>query len=278
MRLRHIPDIPYEAQEPAIAVARHFAKLRMKVNSLVPAWPDAPYRTTIVAIKGPLRVLVEAQGALDYHSVLRGLASWLASQRRNAQFYIATRADALSSVGLLGEMKKDGVGVLVVAEDGSVSELQKGRNPALVVTPEPTLKFGHCKAEIAAALHKFNETDRKDGLRDMCELVERETDKLIRRIATRGWLKIPQGSIEEKDWSDQINTLASPNVYKRGRKPIVDNGLKSDLHSFRSARNLLDHKVRGKRQEAKREMQFADKMMQGTRLTAELVALQRRVG
>ena len=59
--------------------------------------------------------------------------------------------------------------------------------------------------------------------------------------------------------------------------PIVTGIFKNDLHSFRGARNLVDHKVRGKRDDVKRQKQFAERMMQGPRLVSELVSLQRKV-
>jgi len=84
-------------------------------------------------------------------------------------------------------------------------------------------------------------------------------------------------AVQAKDWSEQIDTLGSFNAYNAGHQPVVDNTLKADLHSFRGARNLVDHKVHGKRAESKRQMQFAERMMQGPRLMAELLSLQRKV-
>jgi hypothetical protein len=62
-----------------------------------------------------------------------------------------------------------------------------------------------------------------------------------------------------------------------GKSPIVGSTLKDDLHSFRGARNLLDHKVTNKREDTKRQQQFAERMMQGPRLVAELVSLNRKL-
>ncbi len=50
-----------------------------------------------------------------------------------------------------------------------MSELQKARNPALVVMPDPTPKCGECKEKVASAVKKFDEGDEKDGLGDVCE-------------------------------------------------------------------------------------------------------------
>lgn len=67
----------------------------------------------------------------------------------------------------LAEMKKYGVGWLVVEDSGRVGESLKAHNPALVATPDPNLKCGDCQPEVRAALEKFNEVNRKDGLRDI---------------------------------------------------------------------------------------------------------------
>ncbi|MGH7249966.1 MAG: hypothetical protein ACREGC_03245, partial [Minisyncoccia bacterium] len=110
-----------------------------------------------------------------------------------------------------------------------------------------------------------------------CEVVERETEELALRAVRKGWLTMNEAAIKGKDWSSQIDTLASPNACTAGRAPIVSTTFKNDLHSFRGARNLVDHKVRGKRDDANRQKQFAERMMQGPRLVAELISLKRRV-
>ena len=268
---------PEEAQPAALAVARHFRHRRMTVKTEVESWPSAPYRTTLVARQQGLCLLVEAQGILNYGNALKGLARWLAANRYYAELYLATGFEAIVQAGMLGEMKSDGVGLLVVDDNGVVSESQRARNPALVVTPDPTLRFGECKHEILNAVTKFNDVNRKDGLRDMCEVVERETEELALRAVRKGWLTMNEPTIKAKDWSSQIDTLASKNAYNVGKDPIVSTIFKNDLHSFRGARNLVDHKVRGKRDDANRQKQFAERMMQGPRLVAELVSLQRKV-
>lgn len=268
---------PEEAQSAALAVVRHLRKRGMTVKLEIPVWPDAPYRTTLVARKQGLFLLVEAQGVLNYGKAIRELARWLAANRHYSELYLATTSDAVIQAGMLGEMKGDGVGLLVVDENGVVSESQRARNPALVVTPDPTLRFGDCKPEVLAAVSKFNEVDRKDGLRDMCEVVERETEELALRAVRKGWLTMNEAVILSKDWSSQIDTLASKNAYVPGKDPIVGMTFKNDLHSFRGARNLVNHKVKGRRDDVNRQRQFAERMMQGPRLVAELVSLQRRV-
>jgi len=268
---------PEEAQQAANALARYFQKQKMSVKVEKAAWPEAPYRTTLVASKGGLDILVEAQGSLDYSKSLKELATWIAARRHYAELFLATHPLSSMNAGFLAELRFDGVGLLVVDDSGTVSESLKARNPALVVTPDPTLKYGTCASEVKAAVKKFNEIDRKDGLRDMCELVERETEALLRLGIRKGWITIPESSIKDKDWSDQINTLASRTAYNAGRHPLVSSTFKDDLHSFRGARNLIDHKVKGKRDDVKRQKQFAERMMQGPRLTAELKFLQRKI-
>jgi hypothetical protein len=107
--------------------------------------------------------------------------------------------------------------------------------------------------------------------------VERETEDLAVIAVRKNLLKMNEATVRKMDWSDQINTLASPNAYNGGNKPIVDDQLKQDLHSFRGGRNLVDHPVRTKHENRRREVQFADRMMQGPRLVAELVRLKRKI-
>lgn len=268
---------PEEAQFTARAVNKYLLRRKMNVTVEIAAWADAPLRTTLTAVKADLHVLVEAQSLLSYETSSKNLSVWLSAKRHYAEFYLAAPSEALTKAGMLDDMKKDGVGLLVVDEAGTVSESIKARNAALVVNPDPTLKYGSCKLEVNAAIKKFNEVDRKDGLRDMCELVERETQTLAVLAARKHKLKIPERNITEgMDWSDQINTLASLNAYNPGQKVLVDDKLKNDLHSFRGARNLIDHKAVNKIADAKRQKQFAERMMQGPRLISELISLQRK--
>lgn len=274
MKFQITPD---EAHKPATAVIRHFKKKKMSVKIERAAWDDAPYRTTVVAERRGLKILIEAQGVLNYGRSLQDLASWLGSNRHYAEFYIATTRDATIEVGASHQMKKDGVGLLIVDDDGSVEVHHRPRNSALVITPDPTLSLGPIRAEVLSAISKFNDFDRKDGLRDMCEVVERLTEEVGVAACRKGHLKIPEEPFRNKDWASQINELARPEAYNVPHKVILNSSLKDDLQSFRGGRNLVDHKARSLREDKKRQGQFADRMMQGPRLAAELLALRRKV-
>jgi ribosomal protein S13 len=269
---------PEEAQGIGIAVARHFRKAKGKPRIEAPAWDGAPYRTTLLFAKGQPQVFIDCQASPSYGTGLKELAVQLAAKRLYAELYIATGAEAVLSGQMLQALSNDGVGLFLVADNGMVARHSAARNAALVVTPDPTLKLGDCKQETQAALEKFNDVNRKDGLRDMCDLVERETKKVALKASRKGVVTASEQAIESMDWSTQINHLASAKGYAPGRQVLVDDKLKNDIHSFRGARNLLDHPVRGKRQEAKRERQFAERMVQGPRLVAELVSLRRKLG
>jgi hypothetical protein len=190
--------------------------------------------------------------------------------------YLATTREAHTQAGQITELRKDGVGLFLVGDDHGVTEALGASNPALMVLPDPTLGYGSCAREVSAALVKFNGRDRKDGLRDMCELVERETLKLALKASRRGWITIATGSIEAMQWANQIDVLASPKSYAVGRRPLLSSALRDDLHSFRGARNLVDHKVKTRWEDLKRQTQFLERMAQGPRLVAELVGLSRK--
>jgi hypothetical protein len=268
---------PEEAQRPALAVMKYLRNRGMQVYAEKTAWADAPYRTTLVASKGALRVLVEAQRTLSYSRALKELVSWIGARRHYAQFYIATVNEAVLQAGVLAELRKDGVGLFIVDEADAVTEHEKARNPALLVTPDPTLRYGNYEAEVKAAVRKFNETNRKDGLRDMCELVERAVTELGVTACRRSRLKMPAETFQAKDLAGKINELARAEAYHSEYTPVVTPELKDDLHSFRTARNLVDHPAHGRRENARREMQFADRMAMGPRLLAQLVSLKRTV-
>lgn len=276
MRFELTPD---EAQRAARAMIKHFKKHGMRVKVEAPAWSEAPYTTTLVAEKAGRHVLVEAQGTVSYGRSLKELVTWLAVRRHYAETYIATSGEAvIPGAGVLHEMRVDGVGLFFVSDTGVVTQQHRARNAALVVTPEPTLKYGSEKAAVEAALSKFNEVDRKDGLRDMCEIVERATEEVGVAACRKGLLIMDERVFrEQKDWAGQINELARKEAYNSAHQPLVSATLKDDLHSFRGARNLVDHKARSRREDVRRERQFAERMVQGPRLVADLVSLRRKI-
>jgi hypothetical protein len=268
---------PEEAQPIARRVHAHMKKTGYQVTIEKPHSIDAPYRTTLAAKQGQLTKLIEAQGRLDFHRELQDFARWLAAGRQYVELYIATSEETAVPAVVLQGVRRDGVGLLISDAEGKIQVLEKARNPALQVTPDPTLRYGDCGPEVKQAIEKFNQTDRKDGLRDLCEIVERETEDLALRASRRGLLKMDEQAIVAMDWSSQINALASVNAYNPGRAQLFTPAMKDDMHSFTRGRNLVDHKVRGKKENTKRERQFAERMMQGPRLLAELISLQRKV-
>jgi hypothetical protein len=264
-----------EALPVAKAVVAHYKKRGFRIKAETAIADDAPCRTTLCWKEGALDVLVEAQGELSFSDTLRLFALWLGSKRWYAEFYIATHPEASTKVSVLAQMENHGVGLMLVEDDRRVVIARAATNPALLVTPDPNLRYGDCKEDVLAAVGKFNQTNRKDGLRDMCELVERETGRLVFLAAKKGQVTVPRAALEGQDWSSRINTLASAHACPAGSSPVVENKLKDDLHSFRGARNLIDHPARGKRDERKRQLQFTERMMQGARLISTLVSLRR---
>jgi hypothetical protein len=136
---------PEEAQSAALAVMRHFRKRGMTVKIEIAAWPGAPYRTTLVARKQGLCLLVEAQGILNYGKAIRELATWLAANRHYSELYLATTSDAVIQAGMLGEMRRDGIGLLVVDEGVSCRYLKK-----LVTLPLSLLQIQRFDLEIVS--------------------------------------------------------------------------------------------------------------------------------
>jgi hypothetical protein len=268
---------PLEAQGPAIAVAEWLEAEGFTV-SLESKIDGAPYRTTIRAKSGDLDFLVESQGTPDFSGGLRDLAAWLAVQRRNAQLYVAMEeTDEVTVSGrMLGELGANGCGLLLV-RGAAVVVMLEASNPALIVTPDPTLQYGHCKSAVKAAVEKFNRGQRKDGLRDLCELFEKETNALATKLARKGWIDKTEADVLAMDLHTKINVMASQDRYVGGRRPLVSDNLKNDLQSYRGARNLVDHPAISKREEIGRQRQFQDRMLMGPRLIAELVSLRRRI-
>ncbi|MGH9426789.1 MAG: hypothetical protein ACRD2L_10880 [Terriglobia bacterium] len=273
------PELTPEEEQIVQAVSQHLNEAGMRAKVLVPVHDDAPYRTSLVATRSNFSILVEAQAALHYHSEIKKLAGWMASNRFYGELYVALPDSGSTALGMLQEMRRDGVGLFSVDERGRVELVHPARNPALVINPDPTLTFGTYRNQVLAAIRKFNEStceNRKDGLRDMCELVEGLTRRVGETAIRKGVLNVSQQDFLGKTWHGQITTLGDAQ-HHTPRKPVFNTPFSNDMHSFRGARNLIDHPVKGKRDEIKRQKQFAERMMQGPRLVAELVTLKRKI-
>jgi hypothetical protein len=268
---------PEEAQTAARAIVAEFRRRKFKVDIEVPVAEDVPFRPTMCGRKGDFMVLIEVHGQPQYSAGLRDLVRWASVNRAYAEIYLGTTDQAPISGSLLRELQKEGVGLISADEAGVIATLQGAWNHALVVSPDPTLRLGRCKKEVVAAVQGFNVGDRKANLQGMCEAVERETDGLARALARKGWIDKNEAAVRGMDWATQINVIAASDRYVGGRTPVVTQTLKDDLHSFRGARNLIDHKARTKQEERAREQQFVERMMMGPRLLANLLTIQRRV-
>src|SRR6266487_615578 len=267
---------PEEAQPCAQRLAQKFMREKRNVTIEEAAWPDAPYRTTLFTRESDEVLLYEVQGELDFHTRLRDFAQWLAANRKYAEMYVVAEGTASTTAALYTVLRRYGVGLLISRDEDDLFEIAlTAKNPALQVTPDPVLRYGDAKTEISECVDKFNGGSRKDALRDLCELVEGEIEKVLIVASRKHVISIPEAAIEPQDLAGQINTLGSATA-ARSAKALIDNKLKDDLHSFRGARNLLDHKVRSKRQEQRRQCQMAERMMMGTRLMSELISLRRK--
>jgi hypothetical protein len=268
---------PDAAQSVAIAVAKDLKSAGFKVAAEVAVGDNVPYRTTLLGHKSATAILVECQGEPSYEHNLQTLAGWLAIRRLDAEMYVATRADAHLSGTLMQRLKADGIGLIFVDEGDEVEVSFRGLNHALVVTPPPGLALGRLKTEVADLYKTFNKGDRKQALKDLTELVERETKALVLKAARKRWITKTEAELEAMSWSAQIDVIAGKASCTVGHKPLMDPPLKADAHSFRGGRNLVTHNVKNKWGEAKRERQFAERMLMGARLAAEMLSLQRKV-
>lgn len=270
--------------EEALSIAQilfDFLKSQSFTVSIDQALNDeAPCSTTLIAKKAELSILVEAQNQANCDQYLKDLALWLNNHRFYAELFIATHRDASFSGSFFKQLDQTGIGLILVEDSGSVKIERQPRNPALVVCPEPTLKFGPFESKVKECIAKFNlphsfltsGSPRFDAARDMCEIVEGLTEELAITGVRKKILKLKEKNIEDQDWYGQINTLASKKACLPGKSPIIDGNFKADLHSFRGMRNLLDHRARSKRKEVERQQQLAERMMMGPRLIAVLVA------
>lgn len=274
MDFRYTPE---EAQSIALRLRPYLRRQRLSVEVEVPIASDAPFATTLLAAASGTVIAIECQHRPAYLAPLRELVGYLAVNRLDAEVSIATASDAELTASTLTALRSDGVGLMVLQSDDSVEVVLEARNPSLMITVNRTLSLGRCKAEIETIERKFNAGDRKGQLREMCELVERETGTLARRAAAKGWITKSVAEVDAMDFATRIDVLGSARLYTGGRSPLLGGTLKGDLHSFRGARNLVDHPARNRRADLLRQREFPERVLMGARLVADLLPLQRRV-
>jgi hypothetical protein len=251
--------------------------LKVKVEASV--WDDAPYRTTIAAARNwsdaPVQ-LYEVQGKFAYHASLKELCAWMWKTSAYGELYVVVGEETEVALSAMTQLRKDGVGLLVRGGNGQFERHLKPRNPRLRINPDPELKVGKYKTRIQAAFEKFNNGDRKDALRDMCEIGEEVTHRVGVKAAGKLKLGATMNAVdfEEKDWNGQINLLAHP---QGGGVGVIDTKLKDDLHSLRGGRNLMDHQAKTKAEEDRRQRQYMDRMLMAPRLVAELLTASKKL-
>lgn len=277
---------PEEVRPIADAIFKFMRNHGFDVSIEKPFCNDAPCATTLIATKGSLAILLEAQHRLICDQYIKDLSHWLNSNRHNAElFIIADRNTTSFSGDFLKQLNQTGVGLILVEDDLEPTIERSPKNPALIISPEPTLRFGPYEKEVKSCIAKFNSpcsflsahNPRFDAARDMCEIVEGLTEKLAIHAVKKKHLKLTEQNIIDQDWASQINTLGSQNACTPGESPILCDSLKTDLHSFRGIRNFLDHKTRSRTQEIDRQQQLSERMMMGPRLIDRLVKIKRKI-
>jgi len=270
---------PDEVRPMASAVAKWLESRGFRVRVETPVRKDAPARTTLTATQGQLAVLVEVQTDLSYLGLVQELARYVRSRRLFVELYVAIKEkpEPNLSSACLKELENDGVGLLLVSEEGSVHESRHARNPAREVTLDAGLPLGSRTKEVELIFRRFNEGQRKAALEEMVELVEGLIDKVACKAARKGYLRKTESDVRTADLSNKINMLASSQLASCGKPPVFSDALKQDLHSFRESRNLLKHPARGRRGAQRRERQFPERMHMGARLTSDLLGIERKI-
>lgn len=268
---------PEEAQPIALALHAHLEKSGFKVKVEASVDESAPLKPTLVAEAEGRVLFVETQGDPNYSESLKELVKWAIVNRVNGEVYMATSSEKSIKIKDADHMRRDGIGLFLVNEEDHCYQSEAARNPALMVSVEPTLYLGKYKQKISALVRDFNSGNRKGAAQGVCELVEQETKALAMKAAKKNWLDRTETVIEGMDWSSRINVLGSKDRYTGNRAPLVDTDLKNDLQSLRGARNKFDHPAPNRKAERQRQIQFAERTIQGARLIDELLKLKRKV-
>lgn len=267
-----------EAQPVALAVRAYLAADKYSVVFETPCHPEAGYRPVVLGTQSGHMVIVEAQHSPAYLDPFANFVNWFFARRLSGEIYVATHEERPISGAMLKAIKRDGVGLLLVDDDGRVTRQSEAKNPMLQVSLDQTLALGGERGNVAKLYQRFNDNDRKAALRDLCELFEKIVTVFALKAAKKGALKIPEAKIERLSLSNKIDALGSADQSNRlDGTAVLPDALKARLHSFRTARNLVDHPAITRRQEIKREQQFVPRMLEGPPLIADMLSLTRKI-
>jgi hypothetical protein len=273
---------PEESQSIANALVKYMQGQGFTVDIEKPLHESAPCSTTLFAQKANLNILFEVQKQVHCDRYIKDLALWLLKQGFYAELFIATHNTTNFSGEFLKEIDHAGIGLIIIENEAKVEIVKPPVNPALKINPSPSLKFGSCKEMVKACIDKFgqpisflsgNDT-RKDALRDLCEIVEKLTEDVALAAIRKGYLQRDEDTIKKLKWADKINVISAKEAYATGCTPFVSEELKLDLHAFRNGRNIVDHKVRTKKEDALRQQKFPDRMITGIRLVSDLASIK----
>ena len=164
-------DTPRELQHLARQAAEELTRLRFRVFVERAFNNNAPLRTTLLGQKGKESVLIEVQRKPYFGSALRDLAIWLNGGREFARLFLAISAESDIAGTVLRELKRYGVGLMMLDADGTVQNVQSAQTYALLVPPNPQVSLGSLTSKVCALCAQFNACDRKAALRDVFELV-----------------------------------------------------------------------------------------------------------
>jgi hypothetical protein len=63
---------------------------------------------------------------------------------------------------------------------------------------------------------RFNMGERKAALQEMCEIVEGETGRPVKKLATKSWISASEEDVEKMNWSARINVAFSASRFSYG--------------------------------------------------------------
>lgn len=267
-------DLDWLASE----VENHYRASGYKVTRDQPLWDDAPV-VAIRAQKGSEDLLLELRQKPDLPNYLHTFVHQAIAREEPAALAVAVAGtdgeddDPAQSVSFaeLRRLRALGVGLIEVGSEGVVVIERAVPFSARTVVPRK-LRGDATIADIAA---KFNRGDSLDAVRDLVVHVEGVVTDIAARAAKRGVINCTEPELlAMHDLSNVIDMLATPNYRTRPQHRVIPIDLKTDLHSFRTARNLAQHAPRNRQQRQRRDRQLKERMDNGFRLCEELAAIK----
>ncbi|MFA5164298.1 MAG: hypothetical protein WC481_01870 [Candidatus Omnitrophota bacterium] len=234
----------------------------------------ASFRPTLICKKGNENIAIEIRNDPVFSEYFEDFVKDCLAERRPVKVYLAMPSilgeeEIALTHSFMSKANGYGVGVFLVHEK-EVIEYIKSVKCNMRIGPNDCIISSRGKDKILPIISRFNKGEPIDAIRDITELVENLVDNLAKKASKKRKVVPRIKEVTDMNFETKINLLSASDWHGKHQKKHFNEDFKSDLKSFKGARNLSHH-PRDKVLSKKLEQQLIERMLMGTRLSNDLL-------